>query len=154
MPTTSTRLIAAVDGSEDAGRAASVAAGLAREMKAPLTLLYVFPAPGPHEFVSLDSVTGALSEPATLSPQAIAEASRKAAETVFAAARKTIGDGIEIEERVAAGAVVPEIGKVAEELKPAIVVVGRRGLGRLGEFLLGSVSNKLVHQHAFPVLVV
>jgi nucleotide-binding universal stress UspA family protein len=154
MPTQTTRIIAAVDGSEDASRAAAVAAGLAREMKRPLTLLYVFPAPGPHEFVSLDSVTGALSEPAVLSPQGLEEASRKAAEKVFAAARKAIGDGVEIEERVVHGAVVPEIGQVAEGLKPAIVVVGRRGLGRLGEFLLGSVSNKLVHQHAFPVLVV
>lgn len=154
MPSDRTRIIAAVDGSEDAGRAAAVAAGLAREMNRPLTLLYVFPAPGPHEFVSLDSVAGALAEPATLSPQALAEASRKAAETVFAAARKAIGDGVEIEERIATGPIVPEIGKAAEALKPAIVVVGRRGLGRLGEFLLGSVSNKLVHQHAFPVLVV
>lgn len=154
MPTQTTRIIAAVDGSEDAGRAAAVAAGLAKEMNRPLTLLYVFPAPGPHEFVSLDSVTGALSEPAALSPQRLEEASRKAAEKVFAAARKAIGDGVEIEERIVSGAVVPQIGKVAEDLKPAIVVVGRRGLGRLGEFLLGSVSNKLVHQHAFPVLVV
>ena len=154
MPYHPTRLIAAVDGSEDASRAAAMAAGLAKEMNRPLTLLYVFPAPGPHEFVSLDSVTGALTDPAALSPQGLEEASRKAAATVFAAARKAIGDSVDVEERIATGPVVPEILKAAEALKPALVVVGRRGLGRLGEFLLGSVSNKLVHQHAFPVLVV
>lgn len=155
MPAQHTRIIAAVDGSEDAGRAAVVAAGLAKDMNRPLTLLYVFPAPGPHEFISVDNVSGALLDPARLSPQAIEEATREAGANAFAAARQAIGaSDVAIEEKVVHGAVVPEILRIAEESKPALLVLGRRGLGRIGKFLLGSVSDKVVRQASVPVVVV
>jgi nucleotide-binding universal stress UspA family protein len=154
MPTHYARIIAAVDGSEHAGRAAAAAAGLAKDMNKPLTLLYVLPGPSGTEFVSIDTVQGAL-HPQPSTPAEIEKASREASTKVFAAARAAIADsGVQVEEKVVAGPVVPEILRVAEELKPALVVVGRRGLGGFGEFLLGSVSNKLVHQGAVPVLVV
>lgn len=154
MPTQYARIIAAVDGSEDSSRAASVAAGLARDMNRPLTLLYVFPAPEANEFVSIDTLPGAL-DPGTLSPEHIEAAKRDAGGKVFAKARQAIGDNsVQIEERVAVGTVVPEILRAAEELKPALLVVGRRGLGRFSEFMLGSVSNKLVHHAPVPVIVV
>jgi nucleotide-binding universal stress UspA family protein len=154
MPTHYSRIIAAVDGSEDSSRAATVAAGLARDMNRPLTLLYVFPAPERNEFVSIDTLPGAM-HPETLSPEVLDQAKREAGTKVFAKARQAIGgDSVEIEERVAIGTVVPEILRAAEELKPALLVVGRRGLGRFSEVMLGSVSNKLVHQGSVPVLVV
>ncbi len=155
MTTHYARIIAAVDGSEHAARAAAAAAGLANDMNRPLTLLYVLPMPGPDEFVSMDTVAGALADPASLSSEAIDKAKKAAATRVFGAARQAIGErGPTIEERIETGAVVPEILRVAGELKPALLVVGRRGVGRLEEFVLGSVSNKLVHQGAIPVLVV
>lgn len=155
MPTHYSRIIAAVDGSDDAGRAAAAAAALAKDMNRPLTLLFVLPAPGPHEFISMDSVPGALHAAEMSDPHSLDEAQRKAGEKVFAAARKAIGEeGIDIDERVSHGAVVPEILRIAKELQPALLVVGRRGLGGFQEFMLGSVSNKLVHQGAVPVLVV
>jgi len=155
MSTTYTRLIAAVDGSEHSARAASVAAGLAKDMGRPLTLLYVLPMPGPEDVVSLDTVKGALVDPTSLTPEVMEEVKRQAGAKVFAVARAAIDEqGVEIDEMVVTGVVVPEILRVAEELKPALLVVGRRGVGRLEELLLGSVSNKLVHQRSIPVLVV
>jgi nucleotide-binding universal stress UspA family protein len=52
------------------------------------------------------------------------------------------------------GRTAPEILRVADEVKPAFLVVGRRGLGRIGEMLLGSVSDKLIRQAPVPVMVV
>ena len=153
--TTDARIIAAVDGSEGAGHAAAAAASLAKRMNCPLTLLYVFTAPGPDEFVSLDNVAGALIDPAKLSPEGMEAAKREAGAKAFAAARKAIGDdGVQIEEQVVSGRAVPEILRIASESKPVLLVVGRRGLGRIGEFLLGSVSDKLIRQAPVPVVVV
>lgn len=155
MSTKYTRLIAAVDGSEHSARAASIAASLAKDMGKPLTLLYVLPLPGPEDVVSLDTVKGAMVDPTTLTPEVMEKVKQEAGAKVFAVARAAIQEeGVEIDEIVATGPVVPEILRVAEEQKPALLVVGRRGVGVLQEFLLGSVSNKLVHQRSLPVLVV
>lgn len=155
MTTHYNRVIAAVDGSEGAGRAAAAAAKLAKGMGKPLTLLYVFTAPGPDEFVSLDNVSGALIDPARLSDEAIKAAKSEAGKKAFKAAHEAIGDdGVEIEEEIVTGRALEAILKYAESHDPSVVVVGRRGLGRVGEFLLGSVSAKLVHQTRVPVMVV
>ncbi len=79
------RIIVAVDGSEGAGRAAAAAAGVAKQMNCPLTLLYVFTAREPEEFKSLDNVSGALLDPAKLSPEAMETAKREAGKKAFAA---------------------------------------------------------------------
>jgi nucleotide-binding universal stress UspA family protein len=151
MLTQYTRIIAAVDGSEDASRGAAVAASLAKAMNCPLTLLCVFPGPGADEFVNLDSVSVSLR----LTPEDMEGAKHEASSKAFAAARKAIGDSqVKIEEQVVSGRVVPEILRVAEASKPALLVVGRRGLGHFGEMMLGSVSDKLVHQASVPVVVV
>jgi nucleotide-binding universal stress UspA family protein len=47
-----------------------------------------------------------------------------------------------------------QILEVARELGPDLIVVGRRGLGRLAELVLGSVSSKLLHRSPTDVLVV
>jgi nucleotide-binding universal stress UspA family protein len=151
-----TRIIAAVDGSEDAGRAAAAAAALAKEMNCPLTLLHVFPAPAAEEFINIDSISGALAgSRAQLSPERMEAAGREVGAKVFASARQAIGDStLQIEEKVVSGHVVPEIIRYVQGAGPAILVVGRRGLGRVGEFLLGSVSDKLIRQAHVPVMVV
>lgn len=151
MATRYTRVIAAVDGSEGASRGAAVAASLAQDMNCPLTLLYVFAAPGREEFANIDSISVALKA----NPQALEEAMSEASAKAFAVARKAIGDSeAKIEEKAVKGPVVREILRVAEESKPVLLVVGRRGLGHFGEMMMGSVSDKLVHQAKVPVVVV
>jgi len=46
-----------------------------------------------------------------------------------------------------------EILSEVEEWRPELVVVGRRGLTAPGRWLLGSVSDRLVHHASVPVLV-
>jgi nucleotide-binding universal stress UspA family protein len=47
-----------------------------------------------------------------------------------------------------------ELLALANEWKPDLVVVGRRGLGHVSELVAGSVSAKLLHHSKVPVLVV
>jgi nucleotide-binding universal stress UspA family protein len=51
----------------------------------------------------------------------------------------------DIRRRVAAGDYADEILDMAEAEEASMIVMGRRGLGRLREVLLGSVTQKVLH---------
>lgn len=59
-----------------------------------------------------------------------------------------------MEKDLREGDAVKEIVTAAEEGKFDIIVVGHRGLSKLKEFLLGSVSEGLSHKASCPVLIV
>jgi len=59
-----------------------------------------------------------------------------------------------VEQRVEEGYAADVILDVAKSIKADMIVMGSRGLGRLGEILLGSVSNKVVHLATCPCTVV
>jgi nucleotide-binding universal stress UspA family protein len=46
------------------------------------------------------------------------------------------------------------ISEMAEEYDAELIVVGTRGHSRLGSFLIGSVTQELLHEQAAPVLAV
>jgi nucleotide-binding universal stress UspA family protein len=62
--------------------------------------------------------------------------------------------GIESEMRIAHGVPEEEILRFAEEGGYDLIVVGSRGLGRVGRLLLGSVSRDIVAGASCPVVVV
>ena len=62
--------------------------------------------------------------------------------------------GIASEMRIEHGDPGAEILRVADELGPDLIVVGSRGLGRLGRLLLGSVSTEVVSDARCAVMVV
>lgn len=54
-----------------------------------------------------------------------------------------------------------DLGNVAEQVKAAVselgcdtVVMGTRGLGSFGGFLLGSVANRVIHEVSVPVILI
>jgi nucleotide-binding universal stress UspA family protein len=59
-----------------------------------------------------------------------------------------------VEHSIVLGQPAAEIVAAAEERGTDLVVVGARGLGLLGRFVLGSVSDRVVHHAPCPVLVV
>jgi nucleotide-binding universal stress UspA family protein len=52
------------------------------------------------------------------------------------------------------GQAVEEIVELAEEIGAGLLVVGSRGMGRLGRLVMGSVSTGLAHRSPCPVLIV
>ena len=59
-----------------------------------------------------------------------------------------------IKTEICAGDIADEILDVVETEKPEVLVVGRRGLGRVREALLGSVSQKVLHHAECTVVIV
>jgi nucleotide-binding universal stress UspA family protein len=62
--------------------------------------------------------------------------------------------GTVAETRLREGRAVEEIIAQAEEIGAGLVIVGSRGMGRLGRLVMGSVSTGLGHRSPRPVLIV
>jgi nucleotide-binding universal stress UspA family protein len=76
------------------------------------------------------------------------EAAAGEARTVF----EDAGFTVEVAHRF--GNPADEILSQAEETEPAVIVLGRRGLSGTKRWLMGSVSGRVLHHAAAPVLVV
>jgi len=137
-----TNILVAVDGSEEALHAATVAGRLAVVTDARVRLITAYGTPG--------DVLGEPGYSARLDV-AITEADRHL-HACEVAVRDT-------------GAAAPEVDRVAGEPSQAIlraaesgghdlIVVGNRGRGRVAGALLGSVSSTVASRAAIPVLIV
>jgi nucleotide-binding universal stress UspA family protein len=74
---------------------------------------------------------------------------------VLADAAAVLGEtGRPVERLVSEGDPAREIVRIAEDRDVDLVVVGARGLGALERFLLGSVSETVLHHAGRPVLIV
>lgn len=127
-------ILVPVDGSAPAKRAAALAATLADGSAAVVTLLYV----------DLPDAKG----------KAKATRDREAMET-FKEATKAFGRGA-IEARLVTrtGEPGPTILEVAGELEPDLIIIGRRGVGRVRALVLGSVSEHILNNAPCPVTIV
>jgi nucleotide-binding universal stress UspA family protein len=137
------RILVATDGSVHSRHAALTAAGLARALGASLTLLDVYKMPPGFEGepdYSRDLETTLLSARVLLEAEA-------------AAIEANGGPPAEME---AIGGRQPgqTIVDAAASGQYDLVVMGTRGLGRLGSTLLGSVSAHVAAHSPIPVLVV
>ena len=142
-----TGIVVGVDGSDHSRRALIWAMRQAASHHAPLTVLAVRPAPvrpatgiywGVHPYPE-DSHNS--------------DVARKATEQIVEQARNEIG---ETTPQVIVNVVT---GDPAHELITAsrdadLVVVGSRGSGGFASLLLGSVSSKVAHHAACPVMVI
>ncbi len=136
------RILVPVDGSSDAHQALEVALDLAARLGARLTVFEVVedfgPLPGYYEAPpsGVDRVTW-------LADQRFEDVMPALAETA-----------VTWERRVEAGDPADTICRVAEEGAFDLVVIGSRGLSAVRRFLVGSVSDRVVHHAPCPVLVV
>ncbi|WP_290653444.1 universal stress protein [Aquisalimonas sp.] len=146
-------LIVAVDGSDQACKAAERAGELAELLQAPLHLLYVMP-PRPAEL-------GDVPANRTQDTDADLAAQRKAASEALAAARRSLPPGVRdeaspdvLEDIAHHGDPVRVIVEQGDNTPNAMVVMGARGQGGLKKLLLGSISDAVVHRAHFPVVIV
>ena len=137
-------ILVAVDGSEHGAAALRTAAQLAGEEHARLTVLTAVPAiPASVQFSSAG--VAALGDAAQLMGE------------VGARIRKQVDalpDDISVTSIVVAGHPANVILSRLREGRHDLLVMGTRGLGRVGIALLGSVSQAVLHKAQVPVLVV
>lgn len=62
--------------------------------------------------------------------------------------------GIEVKEIIVEGDPGPTIVETARSLGVNQIVIGTRGMGKVKELFMGSVSRKVVHLSPYPVLLV
>ncbi len=149
-----TRIVVPVDGSEPAKRAVAMAGSLAAASGATCVLVHV------------RSRFGADIVPEEMVELAHAEHLRVTEETMLAAASERILAEAEALARAAGASSIERITEfgdpasrildcAAREAGPGtMIAMGRRGLGRIGRLLMGSVSTKVAQLATLPCLVV
>jgi nucleotide-binding universal stress UspA family protein len=148
-----TKVVLAIDGSEEASRAAEAAVELCEKTGSELHVVHV------GEDVYLTSVTEVELVAPIRAPQEYPDI-----ESNFEQLARKVLDA-EVEKVEAAGGTVAqaylrmgeadaEIVELAEEIEAGLVVLGSRGLGGIRRALMGSVSYSVVRHAHCPVLVV
>ena len=136
------RILLAVDGSEHALHAASVAAELARAMKSEQLRIVI----------CFDGIPSYLGEP---NLEKVVDQKVLKANDVLRQAVETVGEiPAEIHTELIEGDPAEAIIEVAKTRGSNVIVMGSRGLGRLAGLVLGSTSQKVVSHAPCPVLIV
>ena len=139
------KILVAVDGSEGSQKAVTFAHELATQTGAHLCLLTVVEPPTVIPIIPFEGFYYGTYDP---SPENLA-ASQKALTDLVAHLPKG-----QVSGRVEVGSAVETILKIATEEAADLVVMGARGLNMGERFLLGSVSDRVVHQCPAPVVVI
>jgi nucleotide-binding universal stress UspA family protein len=135
------KLLLAVDGSQHALHAATIAGDLARAMNSRELRI----------IVAYDPIPPYLGEP---NLQTAIDARLKEAQGVIEAARQAAGEvSGQIHTEMIEGSPAESILDVCSTRHSDLIIMGSRGLGRLSGLLLGSTSQKVVSHAACPVLI-
>jgi nucleotide-binding universal stress UspA family protein len=139
-----TRIVVGVDLSEEARKASELAMSLAGTLGAEVLLIMAYLNPMP---VSRGTGFGALAE--------ADRAKNRAWEALsgLSAGLENVG-GVRPKTRAILGDAAVVIQEAAEEEESTLVVVGRRGMGGVRRFVLGSVSSDVMRSASGPVLIV
>jgi nucleotide-binding universal stress UspA family protein len=139
-----TAILVAIDGSKSSLRALDYAVKQAQRLKAALHVLNVQPPVETYGTV-----------PAYLSAREHRELTMPAArDIVERAAARAARARVACQQHVIYGDVAPTIVRTARRLGCQSIVMGTRGLGPIGDLLLGSVATKVVHLTRIPVTLV
>lgn len=135
----------AVDGSEHANRAIDAVGRMARSsLELEAILLCVSPEPIFYGDYSTATI------------ELIEEDQKQQQDAILAmASERAKAQGLErLHPARAYGVIANEIVRVAKERQVDQIAMGTRGMGAMGNMLLGSVAQRVVHQSAVPVLLV
>jgi nucleotide-binding universal stress UspA family protein len=137
-----TKILLAVDGSEEAESAARAGVGLSKKTGSALHVIYVGPLPTTMYVPESQDYIHDMAE-------------RAGRRTMDEQLQKIEAIGGEVaEEHLTIGRPDAQIVEVAEEMGAGLIVIGSRGVGFMRRALLGSVSESTVHHAHCPVLVV
>ena len=142
-----TKILLAIDGSDEAKRATEAAVELSKGTGSEVHVAYVLPAPAQligHHLYS-DEIRESL----------IGGAEREAERFLKEQAERIGSDGAKVAEtHLRSGDPDKEILRLAEALEVGLIVIGSRGLGAVSRALMGSVSDSVVRHAHCPVFVV
>lgn len=80
---------------------------------------------------------------------------QKESEKIMKSASKVLLDaGLDYKKAILRGAIAPNIVKYAKSHDCNSIVMGTRGMGALGNLVLGSTANQVVHMTKVPVTLV
>jgi nucleotide-binding universal stress UspA family protein len=138
------RILVAVDGSDSAGRAARFGVALAERLGASVTLIHVH-VPTGLETLGLRALTS----------EEIEEAKVRLSREALEAAMRAVGPtSVAVHHALAMGDPAEQVLTRARQDDVDLIVMGRRGLSPMGEWLLGSVSSRVVHHAPCAVTLV
>ncbi len=137
------KMLLAIDGSENARRAAESAIGLFNLIVgASLTVTYISPNP--------PSQTRLVKADFDVHSLLIEDANKISGKTLDMLKES----GVNYDLEVAIGDPAAEILKIRDKVEAGLIIVGSRGLGSLSGVVLGSVSQKIAHHAHCPVMIV
>ena len=151
------KVLVALDGSEHSERALETAIQIAKKFRAKMTILHVYS-------VTVPAVIA--PEPTTLTPAGVPVVTSAEVAKMVEAARmvgnRLLTDGeqkaksanVRVETVLKEGNTVQEIIALAKEGEFDLIVIGARGISRIRELLMGSVSEGVIKNAHCPVLVV
>jgi nucleotide-binding universal stress UspA family protein len=151
------KILVPLDGSEYSLKALEIAIQIAKKFGGKITLIHVYS-------VAVRPII--VPEPATLTPSGfpvmtstevsrVVEAARKSGSNILADGEQRVrAEGVEVETLLKEGHMVQEIVKTARDGSFDLIVIGAKGISKIRELLLGSVSDGVIHHAPCPVLVV
>jgi nucleotide-binding universal stress UspA family protein len=135
------RVGVASDGSPEASTALEAAIGIAQRTRARLTIFVVIDPPAFGYGTSWTGATGG----------EIMEAERSSKDRALAEARSRVPAELPVESRLLTGSATSLLADATGDLD--LLVMGSRGLGRIGRAILGGTAARLIHSAECPVLV-
>jgi nucleotide-binding universal stress UspA family protein len=139
------RILVPSDGSDNAIRAASAAGVMAKRFGSALTVIHVYSPPA--DFAAITGAPEVTFDVHTI-VQSVQNAVAKRTGRVLDEA------GVKYEIRNDVGHPAECILRAADDERAELIVLGSRGLGAFKSFLLGSVSDRVLHHAPCPVLIV
>jgi nucleotide-binding universal stress UspA family protein len=135
-------VLAAIDGSPEAALALAHAIALAQSYRARLALVAVVPPPPLLAWQAPGGMRG------------VHDSEQTELERELRAAADRIPDDLSVTTRLLDGDPAREILRAARDGNHDAIILGSRGRGRVSAALLGSVSNRVMHDAEVPVIVV
>lgn len=151
------KILVPLDGSEHSVKALQTAIQIAKKFSGKLTLFHAY---------SITVMPIVVPEPTTLTPSGVpvvtpaevskmVEAARDVGRRILDdAEQKAKSEGVQVECMLKEGNTVQEITRAAKEGNFDLIVIGVRGVSKLRELLLGSVSEGVTKHAPCPVLIV
>jgi len=141
------KILVPIDGSESSKKAIEMAGQISRNMKSKILLLHVIEINMPTALqVEYSYVQYSYTDDELKNLKDISQKILDGAKEMLA--------GIEVDTMNIVGYPVDEILRISEEENADMIIMATRGMTGIKKYLMGSVTNNVVHHSKKPVLVI